>query len=130
MESAMDLGVLVRFLVRTLGVFALIFILAVLTPKIAAIVDKWIKQYREHHDPKRDETYGIRSIYELPPKDEPDVVEDTSPEPENAPTSEQNSGSAESFSSTADAKEDSDENAPSTSEEHSPADASVPWFRR
>ena len=71
MDSAVNLGVILRFLLRTLGVFALIFILALLTPKIAAWVDRWIARYRENHDPKKDETYGVRSPYDFPaPREE------------------------------------------------------------
>lgn len=68
MEFTVELNVLIRFLLRTLAVFALIFLLAVVTPWIAKIVDQWIARYRRNHDPKKDETYGIRSIYELPPR--------------------------------------------------------------
>lgn len=67
-ESAVDLDVLVKFSLRILIIFALIFLLAVLTPKLARIIDGWIKRYRENHT--REETYGIRSIYELPPAPE------------------------------------------------------------
>lgn len=70
MDSAMDFGVILRFLARTLGVFALIFIAAVLTPWLARQFDKWMARYRKHHDPEQDETYGVRSIYDLPPKRE------------------------------------------------------------
>ena len=70
MNGAMDFGVLLRFLLRTLGIFALIFLVALLTPKIAKLIDRWIARYRKDHDPEQDETYGIRSIYELPPKRE------------------------------------------------------------
>ena len=68
MENAIDLGVILRFLLRTLGIFALIFLTAVLTPKIARLIDRWIEKYRRNHDPAKDETYGVRSIYEFPPK--------------------------------------------------------------
>lgn len=93
MGAAVDINVLLRFLLRTLGVFVIIFLLAVLTPKIAKIVDKWIAKYRRDHDPRRDESYGIRSIYELPPRSEtedvpagetgdvPDAGQDTVPDP-------------------------------------------------
>ena len=88
MNSAMDLGVLVRFLLRTLGIFLIIFVLALVTPKIAALIDKWAKKYREHHNPKKDPTYGIRSIYELPPREDAEPEEDPDDdedEPADAP---------------------------------------------
>ena len=68
MENTIDLGVILRFLLRTLGIFALIFLTAVLTPKIAKLIDRWVEKYRSNHDPAKDESYGVRSIYELPPK--------------------------------------------------------------
>ena len=68
MENAIDLGVILRFLLRTLGIFALIFLTAVLTPKIARLIDRWVEKYRSNHDPAKDESYGVRSIYEFPPK--------------------------------------------------------------
>ena len=79
MDSAINLGVILRFLLRTLGVFALIFVLAMLTPKIAAWVDRWLEKYRQNHDPQKDETYGVRSPYDLPvprTQDDPDAYDD------------------------------------------------------
>ena len=64
-DSAVDLDVLVKFSLRILIIFAVIFVLAYLTPKLAKLVDSWIQKYRKDH-PKQ-ETYGVRSIYELPP---------------------------------------------------------------
>lgn len=136
MESAMDMSVLLRFLLRTLGVFALIFILALLTPKIAAIVDKWIKRYRDHHDPKQDETYGIRSIYELPPKDEPAAEESLPDEeallPDEPETVPEETVPAEEIPLTEEETSpsgDMDEtDAPETAPES--AEAIVPWFMR
>ena len=79
MDSAINLGVILRFLLRTLGVFALIFILAVLTPRIAAAVDRWIEKYRQNHDPKKDETYGVRSPYDFPAAAGEDAQDDAVP---------------------------------------------------
>ncbi len=58
----------VRFALRLGVIFALIFLIAVLTPWMAKKIDAWIARYRKGHDPKRDPNYGFRSIYELPPK--------------------------------------------------------------
>ena len=52
----------VRFALRLGFIFAVIFLVAVLTPWMAKKVDGWIAHYRETHDPKRDPDYGIRSI--------------------------------------------------------------------
>ena len=71
-DSAVDLDVLVKFSIRILIIFAVIFVLAYVTPKLAKVVDSWIKKYRQNHG--KEETYGIRSIYELPP--DPDAEED------------------------------------------------------
>ena len=94
MENAIDLGVILRFLLRTLGIFALIFLTAVLTPKIARLIDRWVEKYRSNHDPAKDESYGVRSIYELPPKrqetaEELDIsTEDLASADTDAPTEE------------------------------------------
>ena len=69
-ESAVDLDVLVKFSLRILIIFAVIFLLAVLTPQLAKLVDGWIKKYRKNHT--KETNYGIRSIYELPPAPEDD----------------------------------------------------------
>ncbi len=71
MENGIEVSKVLQYGLMTLGIFLLIYLLAVLTPWMAKHVDAWIARYREHHDPKKDETYGIRSIYELPPKKEP-----------------------------------------------------------
>lgn len=61
-----------------MGLFVLIYLAVVLTPWLAKHVDKWMADYREHHNPKRDPTYGVRSIYELPPaKDDKSSPDDT-----------------------------------------------------
>ena len=68
MEDTISTAQIVQFALTTLCVFAAIFALAVLTPWMAKKVDAWIARYRENHSPSRDETYSVRSIYELPPK--------------------------------------------------------------
>ena len=68
MDETISTSQIVEFALTTLGVFAAIFALAVLTPWMAKKVDGWIARYRENHSPTRDETYSVRSIYELPPK--------------------------------------------------------------
>ena len=80
MDAAMDFGLVLRFLLKTLGAFAIIFIIAMVTPKLAQLVDGWIKKYRSNHDPAKDETYGVRSIYELPPRPREEADEEPSPE--------------------------------------------------
>lgn len=68
MDETISFAQIAEFALTTLCVFAAIFALAVLTPWIAKKVDAWIARYRENHSPSRDETYSVRSIYELPPK--------------------------------------------------------------
>lgn len=70
MENGVSIETVLRYGLITLGLFALIYLMAVLTPWMAKHVDSWIARYRENHDPKRDRTYGVRSIYELPPKED------------------------------------------------------------
>ena len=70
MENGMDIGTVLRYGLITLGLFTLIYLIAEFTPKIAKHVDAWIEKYRENHSPKRNRSYSVRSIYELPPKDE------------------------------------------------------------
>lgn len=79
-DSAVDLEVLGKFSLRILIIFAVIFVLAYLTPKIANVVDSWIRKYRQNHG--KAETYGIRSIYELPPAPDEDSAEDPCYDPE------------------------------------------------
>ena len=68
MNSPVDVDVLVKFALRIGIIFALIFVFALLTPSMAKLVEGWIERYRKKHDPDEDETYGVRSIYELPRK--------------------------------------------------------------
>lgn len=72
MENSVDLSMILEFMLKSLGVFAVIFVLAVLTPWMAKHVDNWIARYRESHggekSPEDPRLYSVRSIYELPPK--------------------------------------------------------------
>lgn len=68
MEATIEIATVIRYGLITAGLFVLIYAVCVLTPWLAKHVDKWMADYRAHHDPKKDPTYGIRSIYELPPK--------------------------------------------------------------
>ncbi len=68
MDETISTAQIAEFALTTLCVFAAIFALAVLTPWMAKKVDAWLARYRENHSPSRDETYSVRSIYELPPK--------------------------------------------------------------
>lgn len=77
MENGIELGTVLRYGLITLGLFALIYLIAVLTPWMAKHVDKWIADYRAHHNPKQDRSYGIRSPYELPPAKEEQKPEDS-----------------------------------------------------
>ncbi len=87
MDETMSVDILIRYAVMMLGLMVLFFFLAVLTPWLAKKVDAWIAKYRENHSVKRDPTYSIRSIYELPPKKEAD-----SPE---IPPAQEDAGSSE-----------------------------------
>ena len=68
MDAAIDTATLIRYALTTLGIFALIFLLTLLTPWMAKKVDAWIARYRQNHSEEKKETYGVHSIYELPPK--------------------------------------------------------------
>ena len=83
LEATIPVSTVLRYGLITLGLFALIYLIAVLTPKMAKYVDAWIAKYRAHHDPKQNRSYGVRSIYELPPENEEQ-------EPETQKTSERN----------------------------------------
>ncbi|MGN1086174.1 MAG: hypothetical protein ACI4Q5_03980 [Porcipelethomonas sp.] len=62
---------LIKFLLVFLGIFALIFIVTLLTPKIAAVVDRIIaKIFRKNPERVDDDIYKVRSIYDAPPKDD------------------------------------------------------------
>ena len=70
MNETVDAGMILEFLLRSLGVFALIFLIAVLTPWMAKHVDSWIANYKKSHggkkSPEDPRLYTVRSIYELP----------------------------------------------------------------
>ncbi len=69
MDSSVNWGMFVRAGVMIAGIMALFFVLAVATPHLARLVDKWIENYRSKRTGTRESVdYGIRSIYELPPK--------------------------------------------------------------
>jgi len=70
MNGNVDADMILRFGLKCLGIFVIIFLLAVLTPWMAKHVDEWIAKYRESHPAKSRENYGIRSIYELPSEPE------------------------------------------------------------
>ena len=83
MDAAISTATLIRYALTTLGIFALIFLLTLLTPWMAKKVDAWIARYRENHSGEKNETYGVHSIYELPP-------EKTEKLPEKIPQDEEN----------------------------------------
>ena len=66
MDAAISTATLIRYALTTLGIFALIFLLTLLTPWMAKKVDAWIARYRQKHLEEKNETYGVHSIYELP----------------------------------------------------------------
>ncbi|HAJ97810.1 MAG TPA: hypothetical protein DCO72_08760 [Ruminococcus sp.] len=66
MDAAISTATLIRYALTTLGIFALIFLLTLLTPWMAKKVDAWIARYRQNHSEEKSETYGVHSIYELP----------------------------------------------------------------
>ncbi|MBR1527954.1 MAG: hypothetical protein IJ642_01480 [Oscillospiraceae bacterium] len=78
MEHAVDGSLILRFGLKCFGVFALIFIAAVFTPKMAEYIDKWKSRHRPETFKKKKtgEKYTVRSIYELPPEPEekPEIV--------------------------------------------------------
>ncbi len=76
----LELSQIIRFVVMTVIVLGLIYLFAELTPWIAKHVDKWIADYRKTHDPKQDDTYGIRSIYDLPPAKPEQPEQDEKPD--------------------------------------------------
>jgi len=66
LDAAISTATLIRYALTTLGIFALIFLLTLLTPWMAKKVDAWIARYRQNHSEEKNETYGVHSIYELP----------------------------------------------------------------
>lgn len=61
----------IKFLIVFLGMFAIIFLITLLTPKMAAVVDRIIAKIRKN-SPERvdDDIYKVRSIYDAPAKSE------------------------------------------------------------
>ncbi len=81
MGDTITMAQVLRFTLTTLALFALLFLAVELTPWLAKHVDNWVARYRREHDSRRDPTYGVRSIYELPPeKTDEKAAEDKSPE--------------------------------------------------
>ncbi|MBR1555917.1 MAG: hypothetical protein IJ644_11085 [Oscillospiraceae bacterium] len=73
LETTIDISLIVRFGLKCLGIFALIFLAAVFTPKMAEAFDKWKAKHFPKSAGKKSgtrETYHVRSIYELPPEPE------------------------------------------------------------
>lgn len=72
MKETVDAGMILTFLLKSLGVFAVIFLIAYLTPWMAKHVDSWIASYKASHggkkSPEDPRLYAVRSIYELPPE--------------------------------------------------------------
>ncbi len=67
MEATVSLSQIAEFAITLIVVMAIIFALSVLTPWMAKHVDAWIARYKEHHSPKRNNLYTVRSIYDIPP---------------------------------------------------------------
>lgn len=68
------MSISVTYIVKALALFLLIlllvFLLAVITPKLASKTDKLIDKFFRNRSGKRDESlYKVRSIYDLPEKD-------------------------------------------------------------
>jgi len=74
LETTIDISLILRFGLKCLGIFALIFLTAVFTPKMAEAIDKWKAKHfpesAEKKTPGTKEKYTVRSIYELPPEPE------------------------------------------------------------
>lgn len=69
MDSTVNVGMFIRAGVMIAGIMAIFFVLALITPRLARFVDRWIENYRSKRTGTRDSVdYGIRSIYELPPR--------------------------------------------------------------
>ncbi|MBQ8926800.1 MAG: hypothetical protein IJ055_00820 [Oscillospiraceae bacterium] len=76
MDESMSVGMIVQAGLTLVGLFLAIYFLAVLTPRLARRVDAWIADYRKKHAPGKDPSYGVRSIYELPPAPQDDTSGD------------------------------------------------------
>ncbi len=77
MNETVDAGMILRFGLKCLGIFGLIFLLALLTPWMAKQVDALIAKYKASHqeDPEKSDhpenMPSVRSVYELPPAPKP-----------------------------------------------------------
>ncbi len=83
MDASVDVGMLIKAALMLIGIMVIFFGIAVITPRLAKLVDKWLENYRS----KRSDTggnYDVRSIYELPPKKK----ETSSEDPEQAASPE------------------------------------------
>ncbi|MCR5718024.1 MAG: hypothetical protein K6F80_03190 [Oscillospiraceae bacterium] len=76
MTSPVDVDVLVKFAIRLSIIFVLIFILALITPRLAKLVESWIEKKRKNRESEEEEDYGVRSIYELPRRKRSSLKED------------------------------------------------------
>lgn len=88
MDESINVGMIVEFLITTVGVIAIIAVLSILTPWLAKHVDNWIARYKDHHSPKRDSIYSVRSIYDIPP-DEKSAAEQAEISAEEHPSEDQ-----------------------------------------
>lgn len=66
-----DSDMIIQFGLKCLGIFTLIFLGALITPKLAEYIDQWKSKHSEKSSVKHPQTkqeYSVRSIYELPPE--------------------------------------------------------------
>lgn len=64
-------NLLIKYLIMLLGIFAIMFVITLLTPKIAAIVDKVIaKIFKKNPERVEDDIYKVKSIYDAQPNDD------------------------------------------------------------
>lgn len=71
MQNTIDSGMILQFGLKCLGIFTLIFLAAVLTPKLAEYIDQWKAKHSQKSSvshPQTNQKYSVRSIYELPPE--------------------------------------------------------------
>ncbi len=70
---------LIKFLLMFLGIFVIIFIITILTPKLAAFVDKIVaKLFKKNPERVEDDIYKVKSIYDAPPKEKNEKEPDDS----------------------------------------------------
>lgn len=58
---------LVKFLFTFLAIFAIMFGVTLLTPKLSAAVDKFMAKVFKKNQDKTDDIYKVRSIYDAAP---------------------------------------------------------------